>query len=82
MDVGDWLRSLGLQRYEAAFRENEIDETVLPRPNAIQRTSDLPPDFRTTDSCWAPPLGLPSRAGGFGRTFWNLFSLGRIIVLR
>jgi class 3 adenylate cyclase/predicted ATPase len=29
MDLGDWLRSLGLERYEAAFRENEIDETVL-----------------------------------------------------
>ena len=28
-DVGGWLRSLGLERYEAAFRENEIDETVL-----------------------------------------------------
>jgi hypothetical protein len=24
-----WLRSLGLERYEQAFRENEIDETVL-----------------------------------------------------
>jgi class 3 adenylate cyclase/tetratricopeptide (TPR) repeat protein len=31
MDLGGWLRSLGLERYEAAFRENEIDETVLPR---------------------------------------------------
>ena len=30
MDIGDWLRSLGLERYEAAFRENEIDDTVLP----------------------------------------------------
>jgi class 3 adenylate cyclase len=30
MDLGAWLRSLGLERYEAAFRENEIDETVLP----------------------------------------------------
>ena len=30
MDVGGWLRSLGLEKYEAAFRENEIDETVLP----------------------------------------------------
>ena len=30
MDVGGWLRSLGLEQYEAAFRENEIDETVLP----------------------------------------------------
>jgi class 3 adenylate cyclase/predicted ATPase len=30
MDLGNWLRGLGLERYEAAFRENEIDETVLP----------------------------------------------------
>ena len=26
MDVVVWLRSLGLGKYEAAFRENEIDE--------------------------------------------------------
>ena len=30
MDIVVWLRSLGLGQYEAAFRENEIDETVLP----------------------------------------------------
>src|SRR6516165_2800082 len=30
MNVGSWLRGLGLERYEAAFRKNEIDETVLP----------------------------------------------------
>ena len=30
MDVGGWLRRLGLEQYEAAFRENEIDDTVLP----------------------------------------------------
>src|SRR5215467_3094333 len=30
MDLGDWLRSLGLGQYEAAFRENAIDDTVLP----------------------------------------------------
>jgi class 3 adenylate cyclase len=30
MDVADWLRSLGLSQYEAAFRENAIDDTVLP----------------------------------------------------
>jgi hypothetical protein len=29
MDVGGWLRSLGLNKYEAAFRENGIDEEVL-----------------------------------------------------
>jgi class 3 adenylate cyclase len=30
MDVGGWLRRLGLEHYEAAFRENKIDDTVLP----------------------------------------------------
>jgi class 3 adenylate cyclase len=30
MDIVVWLRSLGLGKYEAAFRENEIDETLLP----------------------------------------------------
>src|SRR6266849_4156895 len=30
MDVGGWLRKLGLEQYEAAFRENKIDDTVLP----------------------------------------------------
>ncbi|MBV8575626.1 MAG: AAA family ATPase, partial [Acetobacteraceae bacterium] len=29
MDVAVWLRSLGLGQYEKAFRENEIDETVV-----------------------------------------------------
>jgi class 3 adenylate cyclase/predicted ATPase len=30
MDVGDWLRSVGLGQYEAVFRESEIDPEVLP----------------------------------------------------
>jgi hypothetical protein len=30
MDIVVWLRSLGLGKYEALFRENDIDETVLP----------------------------------------------------
>jgi hypothetical protein len=30
MDVVVWLPSLGLGKYEALFRENDIDETVLP----------------------------------------------------
>jgi SAM domain (Sterile alpha motif)/Adenylate and Guanylate cyclase catalytic domain len=29
MDVGGWLRNLGLDKYEAVFRENGIDEQVL-----------------------------------------------------
>src|SRR5215831_11564635 len=30
MDIVVWLRGLGLGKYEAIFRENDIDETVLP----------------------------------------------------
>jgi len=30
MDLRGWLRRLGLEKYEATFRENEIDDTVLP----------------------------------------------------
>ena len=30
MDVMAWLRDLGLDRYETAFRDNEIDWEVLP----------------------------------------------------
>ena len=31
MDVTAWLRGLGLERYEATFRDNEIDWEVLPK---------------------------------------------------
>src|SRR5258708_28094732 len=30
MDLEGWLRKLGLEHYEAAFRENQIDDMVLP----------------------------------------------------
>jgi class 3 adenylate cyclase/tetratricopeptide (TPR) repeat protein len=30
MDVGAWLRGLGLEQYEGTFRENEIESDVLP----------------------------------------------------
>ena len=34
MDVVVWLRSIGLEQYEAVFRENAISEKVLPRLTA------------------------------------------------
>jgi class 3 adenylate cyclase len=34
MDIGAWLRDLGLEQYEATFRENEISEKVLPKLTA------------------------------------------------
>jgi class 3 adenylate cyclase len=30
MDIGGWLRDLGLEEYEAAFRHNKINKRVLP----------------------------------------------------
>ena len=30
MDIGGWLRGLGLERYEQAFRKNRIEADVLP----------------------------------------------------
>jgi class 3 adenylate cyclase len=30
MDLGNWLRKLGLERFEAVFRDNAIDASVLP----------------------------------------------------
>src|SRR6516162_1629202 len=34
MDIGGWLRGLGLERYEQAFRNNEIDWALLPKLTA------------------------------------------------
>jgi class 3 adenylate cyclase/predicted ATPase len=31
MDIGGWLRALGLERYEQSFSENEVDLRVLPQ---------------------------------------------------
>src|SRR5215470_10107402 len=30
VDTGAWLLSLGLERYERAFRDNDVDADVLP----------------------------------------------------
>jgi class 3 adenylate cyclase len=34
MNVGDWLRKLGLERYEPAFRENKVTGEILPKLTA------------------------------------------------
>ena len=34
MDKGAWLQGLGLERYEQAFRDNEIDQRILPELTA------------------------------------------------
>ena len=71
MDLVVWLRSLGLGKYEAAFRENEIDETVLPNLTAEdlkelgvsalghrRKLLDAIATLRTDASAQAPSTGV------------------------
>ena len=73
MDLGGWLRSLGLERYEASFRENEIDDTVLPNLTAEdlkdlgvgvvghrRKLLDAIAALRSGANAKAPPLAPPS----------------------
>jgi hypothetical protein len=50
MDIAEWLRNLGQERYEPAFRENEIDAEVLAELTE--------PDLVTLGL----PLGAPARS--------------------
>src|SRR5215472_17922007 len=34
LDIGAWLRKLGLEQYEPAFRANDVDANVVPRLTA------------------------------------------------
>jgi SAM domain (Sterile alpha motif) len=56
MDLAAWLRRLGLEQYEAAFRENEIDETVLST-RLTWRIATRYSDLCVTDGL--PSSGLP-----------------------
>src|SRR5437660_1137290 len=38
MDIADWLRRLGLDRYEQVFRENKVETDVLPNLTADDLT--------------------------------------------
>ena len=39
IEIGEWLRKLGLEQYGRAFRENDVDAQVLPRLTAEDLTS-------------------------------------------
>ena len=65
MNLRGWLQSLGLQQYEAVFRENEIDEGVLPdltEPYTRLRYFCSP---QHTDSALYPIISQMERAAGF-----------------
>ena len=76
MDLEGWLRSLGLERYEAAFRDNEIDDTVLLSLTAEdlkelgvgilghrRKLLDAIAALRANESAKAPPADTPPTAG-------------------
>ena len=48
MEIGTWLRGLGLEQYEAAFRDNDVDAEVLPELTADDLVS-LGVTFDTPD---------------------------------
>jgi class 3 adenylate cyclase/tetratricopeptide (TPR) repeat protein len=39
LDIGAWLRALGLHQYESAFRANDIDADILPKLTAEDLTA-------------------------------------------
>ncbi len=59
MDVVVWLRSLGLGKYEAAFRENEIDD----RPELTKLMEALAPS-NVVLSCFTVAGWQLQRNGG------------------
>jgi hypothetical protein len=79
MDVVVWLQSLGLGRYEAAFRENEISERILPSLTAqpecsiLTRMEPVSTYDRCNPSrrrkCAGPKLKAPPRGPNGGGAF-------------
>ena len=65
MDIGGWLRGLGLGQYETAFRENEIDADVLSDLTELDLEKAWP-------AAWTPQASSQSNSksdgeSGFGR---------------
>ena len=55
MDVGGWLKSLGLGQYEALFRASDIDADILPE------LTDVDLDAEIADGAFE--LRVPERVG-------------------
>ena len=75
MDVAEWLRGLGLEQYEPAFRDNDIDAEVLPKLTAEDLTgsrrhlgrasAQAARRYRRASACRGP-----RRRGGTGARRW------------
>src|SRR3984957_13359448 len=64
MDVGGWLRSLGLGRYEAAFRDNAIDADVLAdiTDGDLEKLGLPLGDRKRLPKATSGPVGAPAAA--------------------
>ena len=67
MDVGGWLRGLGLGEYEAKFRDNKIDADVLAdlSEGDLEKLGLPVGDRKRLLKAIAGPVGLPSAATKF-----------------
>ena len=66
IDVGDWLRSLGLGQYDALFRENEIAEATAepaPGPRLLTSLSVNFVPWRAQSATRSPSLRASSLVG-------------------
>ncbi len=65
MDIAGWLRDLGLDRYEAAFRENDVNADILPKLTGDD-LKDLGADRPASAWSCRPRLRPHAGAGGAG----------------
>jgi hypothetical protein len=82
MDIVVWLRSLGLGKYEAVFRENEI--AVLAE---CQDAAPRQPDFCRCRSALALPKKIPQTGESFSPSpglppFTSAQASGRVATVR
>ena len=66
MDVGGWLRGLGLGKYEAAFHDNGIDELILPH-----LTVEDSEGARGCECRRSAKAGHCDRSSGVSNVFWT-----------
>ena len=71
MEIVEWLQQLGLERYEEAFRGNEITAAVLPELRIPVTTNES--DYArascgdVTRGGWIPGMALRRYAGRYDR---------------
>jgi len=62
VDIAAWLNRLGLQRYEQAFRDHDVDAEVLPELTADDLISIGVTSRSATAASYSPPSPLCTTA--------------------